>query len=55
MSARWWISTGILARGGIKVLGPFETKELALDVRRYVETVNAPETYWVDSENGADK
>jgi hypothetical protein len=47
----WWICTGFLDRGGVKVLGPFVTEELAIDVRRYVENVNHPMTYWVDQEN----
>jgi len=53
MSEKWWITTGPLDGGGEKaekVLGPFESQELALQVRAYVEKVNAPSTYWVDSE-----
>lgn len=48
--ADWWIATDQLARGGEKILGPFVTRELALEVRSYVEAVKAPVTYWVDSE-----
>jgi hypothetical protein len=51
MSERWWIATKPLHQGGEKILGPFESQELALDVRVYVEKVNAPTTYWVDDED----
>jgi len=44
----WWVTTDILARGGEKVLGPFATKELAVDVRGYVELAKAPLKFWVD-------
>ena len=49
----WWIATDALAHGGEKVLGPFATRELALDIRRYVEAVKAPMTYWVDQETAS--
>lgn len=29
----WWITTGPLSEGGHKVYGPFETQELAMQVR----------------------
>jgi len=45
--ASWWIATGRLRDGGEKFLGPFATQDLAMEVRRYVELVNAPVTYWV--------
>lgn len=48
----WWIATDQLSQGGHKVLGPFVTKELALEVRSYVEKAKAPMSYWVDSETG---
>jgi hypothetical protein len=53
---RWWITTGWLdGRPGIeKVLGPFESKELALAVRTFVEKVTAPGTYFVDAEKSDD-
>ena len=50
----WWITTGILALDGEKILGPFATQELALNVRRYVEKVEAPRTFWVDQEEPAE-
>lgn len=50
MSGRWWICTDALARNGRKILGPFESQELALQVRTYVEKVDNPVTYWVDEE-----
>lgn len=40
LAEQWWICTDVLARGGVKVLGPFATQELALDVRFYVEKVS---------------
>ena len=46
---RWWICEQPLPNGK-KILGPFESRELALEVRTYVEKVNAPATYWVDNE-----
>ena len=47
----WWITTDILARGGVKVLGPFETQELALTVRTLKERAERTGiTYWVDEE-----
>lgn len=55
----WWITTGPLSGDYEKVLGPFVTKDLALEVRWYVETVKAPESYWLvvdlagDSERSA--
>lgn len=58
MTAPWWICTDVLARGGEKVLGPFESQELALDVRTFIELVprhkrpdgpaRLAETFWVD-------
>lgn len=47
---QWWIADGQIAAGGKKILGPFATKDLAFEVRRYVEIVNAPATYWVDQD-----
>lgn len=48
---RWWICDERLPRGGRKILGPFESKELALGVlKRVVEKASAPATYWVDEE-----
>jgi hypothetical protein len=42
--------SSILAQGGEKIRGPFATKELALEVRRYVEIVKKPLTFWVDQD-----
>lgn len=49
---RWWITTDALARGGEKILGPFATQELALNVRTYVEKVERQrmDKLWVDEE-----
>ena len=51
----WWICTDVLARGGEKLLGPFESQDLALEVRRHVEAGGLlrgkrDRTFWVDSE-----
>ena len=56
----WWVCTDALARGGAKVIGPFATQELALNVRTYIEAVpqfKRPDgvarqqaTFWVDEE-----
>ena len=52
MTTQWWICTDQLKNGGEKKLGPFATKELALDVRNYVERAESgDQTYWVDSED----
>lgn len=49
-SALWWIATGPLGAGGRKIMGPFGSQELALEVRAYIEKVNAPTTYWVSED-----
>lgn len=46
----WWITTCPLPAGGEKVLGPFQSQELAISVRSFVEKDSAPRTYWVDSD-----
>lgn len=46
----WWITTDMLARGGTKVLGPFVTQELAIDVRALYEIVHHRNNLWVDDE-----
>lgn len=51
LDRRWWISTGPLARGGRKVLGPFADQELALKVRTYVEKAENRDDLWVDEED----
>lgn len=48
----WWIADGILAQGGKKLLGPFGSQELALQVRTHVEAAAPGPTYWVDEEPG---
>lgn len=49
---RWWITTERLTHGGEKVLGPFESKDLALDVRYWRELANGDggPTYWIEQE-----
>jgi hypothetical protein len=64
MAGKWWVCTDALARGGAKVIGPFESQELALDVRHYVEHTPFRErppgvarqqaTFWVDEEVGGE-
>lgn len=51
--SKWWITTDALARGGKKILGPFESQELALEVRVYVEAAHKTDQYWVDNEGEA--
>lgn len=46
---QWWITTG-LSQGGKKLLGPFNTRDLALSVRTYMEIAEAPATYWVEAD-----
>jgi hypothetical protein len=46
----WWIADEQLNRGGKKILGPFESRDLALEVRTLLEHVRRPQTFWVDSE-----
>lgn len=53
MSANWWVTTGPLPPRGMgqKIIGPFESQDLALRVRRYVEKAEGHERYWVDDED----
>ncbi len=46
---RWWITTAAFPEGQ-KILGPFESQELALKVRSYVERTEGHNRYWVDEE-----
>lgn len=47
--SKWFITTDKLPEGR-KVMGPFESRELALDVRTLLEDARRGETYWVDEE-----
>lgn len=51
---RWWVTTGPLADGGQKELGPFGSQELAMKVRSYMELASQEHgsggTYWVDED-----
>jgi hypothetical protein len=49
---KWWITDDWFDHGGVKILGPFESKELALRVRSYVEH-GTQRTYYVDKELAA--
>jgi hypothetical protein len=46
----WWITTDFFDRGGVKVMGPFVSRELATEVRTLRETVEGHSAYFVDSE-----
>ena len=46
----WWITTDFLANGGKKAMGPFGTKELAIEVRVLREAFENRCDYFVDSE-----
>lgn len=47
----WWITTGWLNKKGTrKVMGPFVSMDLAIEVRSYRERLEGHFTYFVDSE-----
>lgn len=46
----WWITTEFFNHGGIKVMGPFVSRDLAMQVRTLRETVEGHNAYFVDSE-----
>lgn len=48
---RWYITTDFLANGGkvYKGLGPFESQELAMQVRSFVEQAEGHNRLFVDS------
>lgn len=46
----WWICTDRLHLGGKKIMGPFVSKDNALDTRTRLEKLTEPTTYWVDSQ-----
>lgn len=48
----WWITTDFFRLGGLVVLGPLGSYDLALAVREYVEKANKPTTYAIDSSRG---
>jgi hypothetical protein len=50
----WWITTAPLAHGGRRVLGPFRSRELTMEVRGLLEFKNNPTTYWIDHEGAQD-
>lgn len=47
-ATEWWITTGVKSQNGRKVLGPFVSNTLALEVRSYVESVEGHHNYWVE-------
>lgn len=46
----WWVCTDWLKDGGRKVIGPFDSRALALDVRTYVEKAEGHNRYFVDEQ-----
>jgi hypothetical protein len=46
-SPDWWITTGPRRAHGRRKLGPFLTRDLALEVRAYVEKVERRDDLWV--------
>ena len=46
----WWITTEFFAHGGKKVMGPFVSRDLAMQVRTLRETVEGHAAYFIDSE-----
>lgn len=48
----WWIATDFFRNGGRAAWGPFKTKDLAFAMRGYVEKVEHPTTYAIDSSRG---
>lgn len=46
-AAAFWIATGPKRLHGKRKLGPFASRGLALEVRRYVELVEKREDLWV--------
>lgn len=48
-ATEWWISDGDAARGGEKILGPFVSRDLALEVRALYEAHPRAQglTFWV--------
>ena len=47
---QWWIATNLLDKGGKKVMGPFATHELAIEVRTLRENAEGHAAYFVDKE-----
>jgi hypothetical protein len=43
----WWITTGRKQDHGKRILGPFVSRDLALNVRTYVERAHRTDKYWV--------
>ncbi len=46
----WWITTDFFSRGGKKVMGPFVSMALAIEVRALRESSEHRSDYFVDSE-----
>ena len=39
----WWVTTDLLENGGKRIVGPFDTFDLAAQVRVYVEMARGPD------------
>jgi hypothetical protein len=50
--SNWWITTGPLP-GGEKIDGPYLSFDEAVEARRGIEAVRAPETFWIDTDDRA--
>ena len=53
----WWISDGPVDEGGTKILGPFGSVELALEVRALYEVHPRAKglTFWVSRDSAAER
>lgn len=49
-ASKWWIGRS----EGHRWLGPFESRDLAIEVRTYVEATTKPVTFWVFEEGRTD-
>lgn len=52
-SVDWWITTNFFANGGDKVMGPFVSRNLAMEVRTLRERLERHSSYFVDSKTTA--
>jgi hypothetical protein len=47
---QWWITTDFFDNGGEKVMGPFISRRLAIDVRVLRESYESRADYFIDCE-----
>jgi len=50
----WWITDDFLWRNGRRIMGPFATQDLAMQVRTLRETVEGHARYFVDEIKAAE-